>query len=104
MSIKIQYNLNSNPKDYIATVPLETGRDYQLLLQAHVTSKHAWLYNAEMPELKVKIVADGLIETFTYNKRDAIMELLNNPDSVFSKIPDFPLDISDELRESIYGE
>ena len=104
MSIQVKYTLIGIGRDYQATVDLHSARHYQQLLTAHVTSKNAWLFNTDMPELQIQIVKNGLIETFAYNKRDEIIEVLKNPSTVFDKPPNFPLDISEEMRQEIYDK
>jgi len=94
--IKITYKIFGQMGELTETVSLNTTRDMQLLLQSHVTSSKAYLWVPDAG-FKIHIVADGLIPPYVYNNSESIMELCNNPDLVFRKSTEFPVELSEEL-------
>ena len=99
--IKVIYRVFGDSKEYTATVDLKSTDDLREVVKQHTTSSRARLFNTDLPDATVSMTTNGVINTFVYNKGEGIVKFLNDPKSIYDKVPDFPVNISSELKAEI---
>lgn len=99
--IKIAYRVFGNSQEFTATIDLKSADDLKRVISQHTTSSKARLFSTELPDATVPLSTNGVINTFVYNKGEGIVNFLNDPKSIYDKVPDFPVSISSELKAEI---
>lgn len=100
---KVTYRIYGRAGEITSSAILENTNDFRKLLREHTTSTSAYLWDTEI-DFKVFIVTDGMINTFAYNNKQGIVDLMKKPESVLEYISDFPIELGKELQEVVDAE